>query len=817
MGTSEVQTMTLTEFIEENMRSAVAELPWMKGKNIRLCKSIEDLRSYIDQGINNGRCALDLETTGLNTRLDLNGNPIEKIVGIALAINEDDGIYVAINHQEGNEDNLREQEVLEEIRRLCSCCVILVFNAKFDLQFLKNYGIIVSDPSMFEDVLILARLYDAGQKINNLKTLGDTLLKRPQIDFKKATGGTTRFDFTPPSSGYLYAAPDAMNTFGLYNFFINHPIIISQKNIYAIEKKLCPVIMQMEQNLVLIDKPYLEEQKIKATKILGNIEKEVQALAKKDFNLSSTQQLGKILFEDLKFDYPEKDKTKSGQYKTDDATLKKIADKYPIVKKIVEYRELDKSLGTYVTNLLINCDENNCIKLGFNQNGTDTGRFSSPGGMGLKLDGYCGVNVQSIPANDSDKVSDNLPDIRRSFIARPGKKILAMDFSGEELRVAANLSNEPVWIKEFLHGSADMHTATACAVYNKEAKDISKSERKIAKTVNFLILYGGGVTKLSENAHIPFNEAKRIIGTFFEKLSKLKNWIDTETKLARKLKYAETSFGRRRPLHEMYDSGDERQMAHADRCAVNFKIQGACADICKIAMVRVQNWIYNNNLQNSIKLLVTVHDELVFEIDNDKLDQCIPVINKIMCLQDILQDKFHWPVPLVIDAEYGDSWHVEHNFFKEHPELRNLNLDINYEAPTAINRLMSVDTKVSPTNIKENIEPLIVQDPVVEKVIENIEIVESEIEEPVKESESESQIEMGDDGELIYTVREMSLPVSRKINDIIEFLKSECNNEFYSGAIKKIRVRDLSGYDLIISDIRVRADSFLALARFYGL
>jgi len=683
MSTSSIN-VGFSEFIEDNVQELILTMPWMKDTDMQLCESVDQLHAFIDKVIAKGdgkkkpHCCLDLETTGLNTRLKKK-MPIEKIVGIALAIDKNTGIYIPINHKEGKEFNLPEAEVLREIKRLCECAVIIVHNAKFDLQFLKNYGIIIENFEDYEDTLILARLHDTGQKEIGLKYLANKHLSRKMIELDEITRGSHRFDMVSPKLGYVYAASDSLCTYGLFELYITHPIIIQQMKTYHLEKRLVPVVMQMEQNLVLIDKEYLKEEKVRIEQKLEEIKKAIYVAVGREFNIGSTQQLGKIIFEEpLRYEYPEKERTAKGFYKTDTAVLEKIADRYPLVKQIVSFRKLEKSLGTYVENLLNNCDEDGCIKVGFSQNGTDTGRFSSPGGRGIDEDGYCGVNVQSIPANyDADA-----PDVRKAFRARPGNKIVAMDFSGEELRVTANLSGEKKWIDEFLYGSADLHTTTGKAVFKKE--EISKAERQIAKTLNFQILYGSGPRGIAEQAKISELEARRAVDGFLNGLPILAAWIKTERNRARRNKKAITPFGRIRPLEMFYDSGDKGQEAHADRCSVNFLVQGSCADIMKIVMVRVANWIKANNLQDKVKILLTMHDELVFEMPEDKLFDYIPQLNDIMCLRDVLQDGLGWPVPLTVDAEYGDTWHVDHDFFKENPEMKKLKATVVFHQNTQV-------------------------------------------------------------------------------------------------------------------------------------
>jgi DNA polymerase-1 len=795
-----VTTIGFEEYLEDNVKDITRAMAWMKDKNMKLCESTQELHDFIDKCIERNVCALDLEATGLNTRVRKDGVPYIKILGFSIAYDVSNAIYVATNHRGGVEYNLPEAPVMDEIRRLCNNCIIIVHNAKYDLQVLKNEGIIVNQFDRFEDTLILARLYDAGQKEIGLKYLSDKILNQPMVDFDEITGGTKQFTLVSPKICYIYAASDAICTYGLYEFFMTQKTVIDQRPIYNLEKRLVPVVMQMEANLIKIDREYLLKEKDRIKTKLTDIEKEVHELAGEVFNIASTQQLGKILFDKLKYRYPEKEKTARGQYKTDIATLEKIADEHPIVKKLIEHRELEKSLGTYVENLIKNCDEDNCIKLSFNQNGTDTGRFSSPGGKGIDQDGYSAVNVQSIPANYDESV----PDIRKAFIARPGKKIVAMDFSGEELRVAANLSREKKWVDEFLYGSADLHTATGKVIFRKE--EITKAERQASKTTNFLVMYGGGPRGLAEQAKLSEKEAKRILTAFFEGLPQLDRWIKRERALARKRKFAQTEFGRIRPLHMFYDSGDRGLEAHADRCATNFKIQGVCADIMKTVMVRVDNWIKANHLEDEIKLLLTMHDELVFEMPADKLEEYIPPINNIMCLKNVLQEEpLKWPVPLTVDAEYGDSWHVTNDFFKEHPELRDSVAPIEFHAPTQVTIPLVEEVKVEVTaevSVEQQIDPKPEETPPPSTTLEPVIV-------PAGTADT--------DGNLDYIVQRTVPSIVRRLNDIILFLDEEAGCPAYSGPKKTLRLYSKDGSSMLISNVKVSADAFVGLARYFGL
>jgi DNA polymerase-1 len=647
------------------------------------------------------------------------------------------------------------------------------------------------------------------------------------IELGDIAGKEKRIDFISPEIAYLYVASDAVCTMDLYDFFIQQETVKNQKAVYNLEKRVVPVVMTMEANLILIDKPYLETERVRISARIEELKQEIYRIAGKQFNVGSTQQLGKILFNELKYRYPENTKTESGQYKTDTAVLEKIADQYPMVHLIVEFRNLEKSLGTYIENLLNNCDEDGCIKLSFNQNGTDTGRFSSPGGKGIDKDGYSAVNVQAIPAN----YSKHVPDVRRAFKARPGKKIVAMDFSGEELRVAANLSGESKWINEFLYGEADLHTVTTKSVYKRSAEEkVTPEERSVGKTLNFQILYGAGPRGISEQAHISEIEARRAVANFFEGVPTLAKWMDGERRRARKLKYVKTPFGRIRPLHKFYDSGDRALEAHADRCAVNFLIQGSSADIMKTVMVRVSNWINANNLQDDIKILITMHDELVFEMNETKLEEYIPQLNEIMSLKDILQGILGWPVPLTIDAEYGNTWHVSNNFFEERPELRTSVKPIEFSTPTQV-----IETLPEPLQVTvETVTPETVAEttPQVSETLpeqdkgSQIEDTTPSIGTPSTESTIPSEVVLTTQPELnssiegdyfIYTVKSTTMATLRLLNSIIPFVTEESKKGTYKGTSKILRLVDQEGNMFLVSEFSMNIDAFIALARFFNI
>jgi DNA polymerase-1 len=671
-----------------DVKHIVEEMPWMKDKKFHLLHERKAIEDFIDRMIAQGIGSLDIETTGLNTRLDSECKPIDTLVGISLGISKDEACYIPIAHAD-KEYNVSLDFIIDQIKRLAANCKLIFHNFKFDGQFLRNYGVLIGGDScndeMYEDTLIMACIQDASRKRNGLKKLSKDMLNREMMEIKGlgvtvSDDSIPAFDQVPPEKAVYYAAADAMNTFYLYEVLTD---LINQQDtrkntgpwiIYKIEKRCMFVTMEMERNYVEIDKDYLIG--IKTDLEARSIEcvKQIQAIAKRPIDVNSPKQLGIFLFEELKLKYLSKtprDKTKSGNYETSEKILELIKKDHPVINLILDYRGYQKYISTYVDNLIKNADENNEVKFELNQNRADTGRYSASGGKGLKVDGYCGVNCQNLPKTHED--DPKAVNIRRALKAKPGFKTVTIDYSGEEVRVAANLSKEEKWIKEFTQGSGDLHTVTAKLIYNKN--EINKTERGVGKTINFLTSYGGGPGAFSIKAKISFELAKKLMYNFFKQYATLKKWIESEARVCRKRGYSKTVFGRRRPLIEFYNSTDENIQKKGDRCAINASVQGASADLLKISLHRVSKWIREQGLQDKIRLLIPIHDELVFEIkygeteeDKAAFGHYIEELSKVMVLDDIITS-LAWPVHLEVDAEYGDTLSVDHDYFKEKKEM----------------------------------------------------------------------------------------------------------------------------------------------------
>ena len=487
---ADIATGMLDVFTGDAVKELLDLRPWMQGKTFQLLTKPSEVEDYIDKLIEKGICGLDLETTGLNTRLRPDGSRYIEIVGVCLAISPNEGAYVPVLHED-KEYNVPLKFMVQQLRRLTSNCVCVFHNFKYDGEILRNHGIIIDDEDTYEDTYLLAAIQDASRKEKGLKYLSEHILKRPMIELSElgvtgAKKNIVAFSMVPPQTAVYYGASDAMNTLALFQVFKNS---VDKQDpdgkqgpwyIYKIEKRCLFVTMEMERNTVLIDKEYLLKTKLVIEGRMEKILKDIHALAGREFDINSPKQLGTVLFDELKIRYPLTEKSASGQYKTDEKTIILIEQEAPIVRKILSYRGFTKLIGTYIDNFLNNTDENNMAKFQLNQVQADTGRYSASGGKGINVDGGCGVNCQNIPTYNKDD-PDSF-DIRKAVIARPGYKIATVDYSGEELRIAANMSKEPKWIHEFNHGTGDLHTITGQIIHGKQ--EISKIERGLGKCVS---------------------------------------------------------------------------------------------------------------------------------------------------------------------------------------------------------------------------------------------------------------------------------------------------------------------------------------------
>lgn len=693
--------------------------PWMKYHEFVLVRSVEQVREIVDKCIEAKKCSLDLETEGLDNRIRyVNGKPetVHKIVGYCISYDGKTGYYIPVRHkpEDGEEDlNLPAEEVEAEITRLCKAAqpepfegetdlsfrkfktpprvVIYFWNAKYDQEMLYPVtGIDWWHPESFEDGYLAGFVIYTGDKGLGLKPKAKQKLKDPEgnpyemIELKElfVKGRKIQFDkLSPDEPGVIrYACSDAICTYLLCEQPDFIPLAHQKYAFtYRLEKMVVQVIRVMERNRVKISREkirvMLEANLAKLEEVEQRIKKLAAAKGFHDLEVRSLPQLGEFLFGEKGLDISPKPprSEKSGQYQTGADVFEELVKENPnapdVLKWVLEFREYDKLHGTYLKNLYENPDENDELRFGFKQTGAETGRFSAPAGK--PEDGYSGVFIHGIPATSG---------MRDSFESRDEYIIVQCDYSGQELRIAANNSGEPVWINEFLHGSGDLHTITAKAFFNTDKP--TKEQRGKAKAANFALVYGGGPSAIVRATGCDKMEGARRKAAFDKSVPTFAKWVKTQHAKVKKDRGIWNAFGRwiaipdaniqpgqipangKRPLDE---EEAKKVRAACERYSTNYPTQSAGADIMKIALVLLhkefhkRGWLRSSG-DDSVRMLLTVHDEIVFEIRKDRVQEAIPVIVKIMASPaNIPKPPFapKWQVPLVVEPMIGLSWDAQ--------------------------------------------------------------------------------------------------------------------------------------------------------------
>ncbi|MBC8206660.1 MAG: DNA polymerase I [Kiritimatiellaeota bacterium] len=569
-------------------------------------------------------CCFDVETTGLDPRKD-------KLIGIAFALKPHEAWYVTLPP-----DTEELQKALEPFAPIFADQNIQKtgHNLKFDVAMMQAAGVEVKG-KLF-DTMIAHYLLDPDQR-HGLDRLAGTHLGYQPIPISALIGEKKseqiNMNDVPLDKLCDYACEDADVTVQLREILEPQLEERKLKEVFeTIECPLIPVLIEMEANGVALDTSALKEISGRLAAEIEGYEKHVYELAGHEFNLNSPKQLGEVLFDEMHLvDNPKK--TKTGQYKTNEEELQKLAGDHEIIGTILDYRSATKLKSTYV-DALPECIAENTgrIHTSFNQAVTTTGRLASSN-----------PNIQNIPIR-----TEQGQEIRRAFVAG-GKEftLLAADYSQIELRIMAHLSGDEGMKQAFIDGE-DIHTATAARVFGVPLADVTSDMRRKAKMVNFGIIYGISAFGLSQRLRIPRKEAAEIIESYFAQYPAVKTFMDGVIETAKEKGYVETISGRRRHIRDI-NSANGTVRAAAERYAINAPIQGSAADMIKIAMIRIEKLLRGKKT----KLLLQVHDELVFDLHNDE-QHLIPEIQKLM------QDALPLSVPLIVDCGVGENWLQAH-------------------------------------------------------------------------------------------------------------------------------------------------------------
>jgi DNA polymerase I len=575
--------------------------------------------------------AVDTETTSLNTRE-------AELVGLCLSAEPHHGYYVTVGHAEGQNAPLTALQ--KHVKPLFDDATrtLVLHNAKYDLPVLANHGLLpdhLDKPGHLADTLVAAYLGNPGERGLSLDDLAMRYFGHAMIPIEDLIGkggkGKPQLSFAQVSRDLAceYGAEDADYTLQLWQVLEKDLRDKKLLDLYFnLEMALTPVLMQVEQKGVLLDVKGLKALGKQLNDNLFGLEKKIFELVGHTFNLGSTQQLGTVLFDELKLKHGRK--TKTG-YSTDADTLEKLVDEHEIIPLLLEYRELSKLRSTYVESLPHEVDaRTGRVHTTFSQTIAATGRLSS-----------INPNLQNIPVRTEAGRA-----IRTCFIAPPGRKLLVADYSQIELRLLAHFSGDPALVDAYRHGH-DIHTRTAAAIYGLAESEVTGDMRRNAKTVNFGVLYGMGPQRLSQQLKIPMAEAKRFIENYFKTYARVDAWITETIAAARNHGYVETFMGRRRYLPEL--AGDNRMLReNAERIAVNTPIQGTAADLIKVAMIHIAERLKREQLP--CDMILQVHDELVFEVDDSAIEAASALVKHEMI------HALEFSVPLDVGLGVGTDW-----------------------------------------------------------------------------------------------------------------------------------------------------------------
>ncbi len=592
----------------------------------KLVENKEDARKLCDFLLTKQTVSFDTETTSI-AAIDA------ELVGLSFSTATGEAWYVAVPRETES-----AQEMVELFRPFYESSEILKVgqNIKYDLTVLASYGIHVGFP-LFDTML--AHYLVQPELRHNMDYLAEIYLDYQTIHIEELIGskGKTQKNMADlaPSEICDYACEDADITLQLYAPLKEELEKNELTRVFNdIEMPLMPVLARMERNGVTLDTKGLSETGEHFKARMEQLEKEIFEEAGHEFLLTSPRQVGEVLFGEMKLSDKVK-KTKSGQYSTSEEVLESLKTKHPIVEKILAHRALKKLIGTYIDALpkLIN-PRTGHIHTSFNQAVTATGRLSSSN-----------PNLQNIPVRGDDG-----REIRKAFVPEEGCVFFSADYSQIELRIMAHLSGDEQLVSDFKQGH-DVHAATAARVFHKELSEVTRDERRKAKTANFGIIYGISAFGLAERMDVSRAEAKELITNYFATYPKVKTYMEQSVELARERGYIITAFGRRRYLADI-NSRNAVVRGYAERNAVNAPIQGTAADIIKVAMVRIDHRFQEEGIHS--KMILQVHDELNFSVLPEELDKVKRIVVEEM------EQAYTMSVPLIADCGEGKNWLEAH-------------------------------------------------------------------------------------------------------------------------------------------------------------
>lgn len=616
------------------------EMPPTDHAGYETVSDINRLKEWVTQAVAVGTVAFDTETTSLNEM-------VAELVGVSLCIEPGKACYIPLLHRGGGDDlfadpSLAEgqipfEDALAVLKPMLEDESVLKIaqNAKYDVKVMANYGVEVAP---IDDTMLLSYALHAGLHNHGMDSLSERYLGHKPLPIKALIGtgkSQITFDRVPIADAAPYAAEDADITLRFHKLFKPKLHTVGVTRVYErLERPLVPVLARMERSGIKVDREVLSRMSNTFAQKMAGLEAEIHELAGESFNVGSPAQLGEILFEKMGLEGGKKGK--NGKYSTGADILEDLATEHDLPGRVLDWRQLSKLKSTYTDALQdhINKDTGR-VHTSYSIAGANTGRLASTD-----------PNLQNIPIR-----SEEGRRIREAFVAEPGKVLVSLDYSQIELRILAHIAGIDA-LKEAFKDGQDIHAATASEMFNVPLEDMTPDVRRQAKAINFGVIYGISGFGLARNLRIPRSEAQGFIDRYFERFPGIRTYMDETKKFAKDHLYVETLFGRKIHTPEINAKGPGA--GFAGRAAINAPIQGTAADIIRRAMVRMEDAIADI----PATMLLQVHDELVFEVDEDAADALIAAAREVM--EGAADPAVHLSVPITVDAGQGVNWAEAH-------------------------------------------------------------------------------------------------------------------------------------------------------------
>ena len=603
-------------------------------KNYFLIKNEKEIDEWISEAEESGELAIDTETSSLDAHQ-------ADLIGISLSTKIGKACYIPIGHKSG--DCLKKINVIKKLKPLLEDKSVKKIgqNIKFDFIVLYKQGI---EMNSMEDTMLMSYVLDAGKNRHNMDILSEIHLSHKTISFKDLVGsGKKQINFSEVeiNQAMEYAAEDADITYRLYKIFTKNLNNEKLTNIYEIfEKPLIKILAFMEIHGVKIDNKFLKDLSKKFEKKISNLEKKIFKISKKEFNIASTKQLGEIMYNELKI--ASLKKTKKGSFATSASVLEDLAFKgHELPKLILDWRQVSKLKNTYSDSLPEHINPNtNRVHTSFLLAATTTGRLASSD-----------PNLQNIPIKSEDG-----KDIRKAFITEREHTLVSADYNQIEMRILADLADVKE-LKKAFKNNEDIHTLTASQVFNLDIKKVDQNIRRKAKAINFGIIYGISQYGLAKQIMVSINEAEEFLTSYFLKFPEIKEYMNSTIKFCRKSGYVNNIFGRRTHINGINDK-NYNVRNFQERAAINAPIQGSASEIMRLAMIRLVKRFKSLKSVKS-KILLQIHDELIFEVPNVEIKEICNVVKEEM-ISVAKSDLHAFSIPLTVDINSGDNWGILH-------------------------------------------------------------------------------------------------------------------------------------------------------------